>query len=315
MNYRKYRFVSMIAVLQLLSVIPSACTPSSVTSKNAVRNIAYAHNSGKPVLMDIYVPKEHKDMLPLIVWIHGGGWKAGSKDNCPAVQFTDLGYVVASINYRLSQEAPFPAQIQDCKAAIRWLRANAAKYYIDPGRIGVWGASAGGHLAALLGTSANEHGWDVGENKKYSSRVQAVCDWFGPTCLWFDNLTINEKTKSTEYAPGDWKVRSGLEVISQLLGGPLLKNKNKALRASPVTYVSSDDAPFLVVHGDEDAVVPLSQSELLYKKLKQAKVPVSLHVVKGAGHGFRGADADWLEKTRIKLVADFFNQYLKPSSQ
>jgi acetyl esterase/lipase len=121
----------------------------------AARDIEYARPDGTPLLLDLYVPKDARNPLPLVVWIHGGAWRAGSKDRCPAIRVTKRGYVVASVNYRLSQQAIFPAQIEDCKAAIRWLRANAAKYHVDSERIGVWGSSAGGHLVALLGTSGN----------------------------------------------------------------------------------------------------------------------------------------------------------------
>jgi len=117
----------------------------------------------------------------VIVWVHGGAWLGGSKDRCPALSFLRDGFAVASVNYRLSQHALFPAQIEDCKAAVRWLRAQATTYMLDPDRIGVWGASAGGHLVALLGTTGDVKEFDTGGHLAHSSRVQAVCDFFGPT--------------------------------------------------------------------------------------------------------------------------------------
>src|SRR5205085_165270 len=134
--------------------------------------------------LDLYLPEKAQGRLPVVVWIHGGAWRAGSKDHCPAVPLTAKGFAVASINYRFSQHAVFPAQIEDCKAAIRWLRANADKYHLDPDHIGAWGASAGGHLVALLGTSGNKKELEgKGGNLEQSSKVQCVIDWFGPTDL------------------------------------------------------------------------------------------------------------------------------------
>ena len=168
---------------------------------------------------------------------------------------------MASINYRLSQHAIFPAQIEDCKAAIRWLRANAAKYHLDADRIGVWGASAGGHLVAMLGTTGSVKELEgKGGNLDQSSRVQCVVDWFGPS----DLPTMG----GSHDDPGSPE--------SRLIGGPVQENKEKARKASPLTYVSKDSAPFLIMHGDQDNVVPPGQSELLAEALKKAGVEVTL---------------------------------------
>ena len=149
---------------------------------------------------------------------------------------------MASINYRLSQHAVFPAQIEDCKAAIRWLRANAAKYHLDPDHIGVWGASAGGHLVAMLGTTGGVKELEgKGGNLDQSSRVQCVVDWFGPT-----DLATMGGSHDNPASPD-----------RQLIGGPVQENKEKARKASPLTYVSKDSAPFLIMHGDKDNMVPL----------------------------------------------------------
>ena len=148
------------------------------------RNLSYVTHGRPSQTLDLYVPRKARE-IPLIVWIHGGAFLFGSKEGFP-VEPVPLhllldGYAVASINYRLSPEALFPAQLEDCKAAIRWLRAQAEEFGLDPNRIGVWGASAGGYLAALLGTAGAIRDFEVGENLNYSSRVQAVCDFFGPT--------------------------------------------------------------------------------------------------------------------------------------
>src|SRR5262249_12029455 len=145
------------------------------------RDATYAKvGKDRELKLDLYVPEKAEGKLPLVVWIHGGGWRGGTKTGTPAGGLAMAGFVVASVEYRLSGEAQFPAQIEDCKAAIRWLRANAEKHHIDPHRVGVWGGSAGGHLVALLGTAGDQKTWDVGENTDQSSRVQAVCDYFGP---------------------------------------------------------------------------------------------------------------------------------------
>ncbi len=256
-----------------------------------LRNLEYVKGGHERQKLDLYLPEKTDGALPVIVWIHGGGWRGGSKDRCPAVPFVTKGYAVASINYRLSQHATFPAQIEDCKAAIRWLRANASKYHLDPQRIGVWGASAGGHLVALLGTTGNLKKWDVGDNKDQSSRVQAVVDWFGPT----DFRSIKGGAESP---------------VSQLLGGPVAENKEKAAQASPVTHVAKGDPPFLIMQGDMDPLVPASQSEELAAALKKAGVEVTLKILKGAKHG--GPQFSTPESR--KLIADFFDKHLKNGS-
>jgi len=258
------------------------------------RDIEYVPSGGKSRSLDIYVPEKAEGKLPLIVWIHGGAWKGGDKGNCPAMRFLSKGYVVASINYRLSQEAVFPAQIEDCKAAIRWLRANADKYHIDPNCIGVWGSSAGGHLVALLGTSGDVKELEGKEgNLDRSSRVQAVCDFFGPT----------DFTKMSAF-PTKMEHDAANSPESQLIGGPIQENKDKAARADPITYVTKDDPPFLIMHGDKDPLVPHNQSELLHEALKKAGVDVTFHTVPGAGHGFGGREVD-------EKVNAFFDRVLK----
>jgi len=257
------------------------------------RDIEYVAGGGKSRSLDIYLPEKPEGKLPLVVWIHGGAWLGGDKDGCPAARMVSRGYVAASINYRLSQEAIFPAQIEDCKAAIRWLRANADKYNIDADRIGVWGSSAGGHLVALLGTSGDVKELEGKEGPlNVSSRVQAVCDWFGPT----DFLKIgNFPSTLKHFAPDSPE--------SKLIGAPVLESKDKAAKANPITYITKDDPPFLIMHGDKDMTVPMNQSELLFEALKKADMDVTFHTVKGAGHGFGGAEVN-------KMVDEFFDRVL-----
>lgn len=294
-------FAALCGVTQT-SVAGAQTLPDGV---RVVRDIEYARTPQKTLLLDIYQPEASTmQPRPLIVWIHGGAWRAGNKDRCPAAPFVNDGYIVASISYRLSQEAIFPAQIHDSKAAIRWLRENAAKYHIDPERIGVWGSSAGGHLVALLGTSGGvaELEGDVGGNADQSSRVQAVVDFFGPTdFLQMDAHSIGKLVHDAPDSPE-----------SQLVGGPIQQNPEKVRAANPITYVSKDDPPMLIVHGDEDASVPHHQSELLYAALQQAGVESEFYTVKGGKHGFGG---EFQTPGLQQRVLEFFNRHLRDAAK
>jgi acetyl esterase/lipase len=261
-----------------------------------LRDIEYVPGGHERQKLDLYLPKEPdpNGRRPLIVWVHGGAWLGGSKDRPPALPFVDKGCAVASINYRLSQHATFPAQLQDCKAAIRWLRASAGRYGYDPNRVGVWGASAGGHLVALLGTTGDVKEFDVDPYPGVSSRVQAVCDFFGPT----DFTKMSSFWSTMRHDAPD-------SPESKLIGGPIQENKDKVQRANPITYVTVDDPPFLIVHGDKDPLVPHNQSEILYNALKKAGVEATLYTVSGGGHGgFKDPQVD-------VLVAQFFERHLR----
>jgi len=266
-----------------------------------LRDLEYIPGGHERNKLDLYLPqqdggqKQKVGRLPLIIWVHGGAWMGGDKKDCPAVRFVHKGYAVASINYRLSQHATFPAQIEDCKAAVRFLRANADKYNLDPKRFGAWGASAGGHLVALLGTTSDVKEFDKGENLNVPSRVQAVCDYFGPT----DFLKIGE-------FPSTIKHYDANSPESKLIGGAVLENKEACRRANPITYVTRDDPPFLIVHGDTDPLVPHNQSELLYDALQKVKVEAKLHIVKGGGHG----DGGFKDPAIEKMVDEFFDKHL-----
>jgi acetyl esterase/lipase len=242
--------------------------------------------------LDLYLPEKADGPLPVVVWVHGGSWRRGSKARCPALFLCEKGFAVASINYRLSQHAAFPAQLHDCKAAVRWLRANAKKYNLDSERIGVWGASAGGHLVALLGTTGNmkELEGKLG-NLEQSSKVQCVLDWFGPA-------DFRDLPKERRDDPKS--------VVAALLGGPPGREKEKAALASPLAHVHKGCPPFLIMHGDEDRSVALSQSKKLAEALEKAGVPVTLVVLEGAGHG---GPAFRSEETR-RRVEEFFTRHL-----
>ncbi|MFH1719137.1 MAG: alpha/beta hydrolase, partial [Planctomycetota bacterium] len=266
------------------------------------RDIVYAWVADRKLLLDLYLPTKWSAPLPVIVWVHGGGWRGGSKGSGgQARPMLDRGYAVVDVGYRLSGEAIFPAQVEDCKAAVRWVRANADKYGLDPDRIGAWGSSAGGHLVAFLGTAGDVREFDTETNREYSSRVQAVCDWFGPTdFLQMDKYAL-EGSRLAHDAPNSPE--------SQLVGGPIQDEPYRSLvaKANPITYVTKDDPPFLIMHGDKDMLVPLHQSELLHDALKQAGVETTLHVVKGAGHGLR--DGQESPEKLVGTAADFFDRH------
>jgi acetyl esterase/lipase len=258
-----------------LFIIASVALAQAREVSRSELDLEYARVGDRPLLLDLHRPPEADKPLPVVVWIHGGGWRAGSKDRCPARFLVEHGFAVASVNYRLTQQAIFPAQIHDCKAAIRWLRANAKRYGLDPKRIGAWGSSAGGHLAALLGTSGGvaELEGELG-NPDHSSRVQAVVDFCGPA----DFLA--------------WKVKRSPEWA--LFGGTIEEKKKLARSASPVAHASADDPPFFIVHGRKDRTVPVRQAELLDAALRKAKGNSTLLILDELGHGLMNPDTQGL---------------------
>jgi acetyl esterase/lipase len=204
------------------------------------------------------------------------------------------GYAAASINYRLTGVAKWPAQIYDCKAAVRWLRAHAKDYNLDPDHFGVWGESAGGHLVAMLGTSGGvkELEGDLG-NPGVSSRVQAVCDWYGPT----DLPVLDQEKSAIAWDKPD-------SFTSKLLGGPIREHLDAARQASPVTWVTKDAPPFLIMHGDKDPLVPFQQGEILDEALRKAGDQSRFILVPRAGHNLHNPES-------LKTVCDFFDEHLK----
>ncbi len=240
--------------------------------------------------LDLYLPEVVTQPLPVILWIHGGGWVTGDKAGGPAIQFATKGFAVASMNYRFSRHATFPAQTHDCKAAVRWLRAHAEQYSFDSEHIGVWGASAGGHLACMLGlTAGNKSLEGTLGNAAHSSAVQAVVDWFGPT----DFMTLGSRDTRTQF-----------------LGGDALAHPEKGNAASPVRFVSERACPFFIVHGDHDPLVPYEQSQVLAKALEDAGVEVTFITIHGGRHG----GSKFSRPDEIERIEAFFNKHLKPAS-
>lgn len=258
--------------------------------------------------LDIYIPDNFSGILPCVIWIHGGAWMFGSKEGLPSEIDILLkkGFVISSINYRLSNEAIFPAQIHDCKAAVRFIKANGNKYSIDSSRIVVSGASAGGHLAALLGTSSGiaeledlAMGWE-----NVSSKVNAVIDFYGPTdFLLMDNLPDTPPDSCTDkvlHLKPD-------SPESLLLGCDIRHCTEKVKMADPMNYITEDDPPFLIFHGTYDCVVtPLSSKKLL-QNLKEGQVKAELRLIPHAGHGGLEFTSDETKKE----IIEFLNEALK----
>jgi acetyl esterase/lipase len=245
-------------------------------------NLNYLGGKNPRQTLDLFIPENRDDdePLPLIIWIHGGGWRGGDKksghapNRIPALVSTGR-YIGATIGYRLSEEALWPAQIHDCKAAVRWLRARSKKFGINPEKIAVWGTSAGGHLASMLGTSGGlmELEGELGKHRRKSSRVQAVINGYGPSALLQMDDHPSKIIHNAPYSPE-----------SKLMGAPIQKAKAKALQASPINHASADDPPFLHFHGTHDQLVPFHQSEILHQALLEKKVASSLITIQGGGH-------------------------------
>lgn len=229
---------------------------------------------------------------PAILWLHGGGWRFGDRRQCPSLEryYAQRGYVMVSIDYRRSQEALFPAAVEDVKTAARWLKSQAGRYGIDPDRIGLWGSSAGGHLAALAAISAEDRFRDT-EYSPYSSSVAAVVDAYGPS----DFLRMDahrdpdgkpsDDLESIQLPPGKQSADAD-SLESLFLGAPIQTCPERVRAANPVTYVHGHVPPFLLLHGASDTAIPAHQSQLLYAALAAGGNDVTLGLVRGLGHGF-----------------------------
>lgn len=270
-----------------------------------ISDFVFGTGGGRELHAEILRPKDPpKEPMPAVLFIHGGGW-AGGTHLIYAPWLVEKGYFTASIEYRLSGEAPWPAQIEDCKLAVRWLRANAAKFHVNPDRIGVMGHSAGGHLVACLGTLGDVKELDGrGGYEGVSSRVQAVVDQCGPADF------------TPEAGPAVGANRGDHPGLVKLFGGTFAEKEKLYRQASPALHASETAAPFLIVHGENDKLVPIAQSERLEAALKKTGASVEFLRIKNAGHGLRAekptdppADPD--PKALQAAMVAFFDKHLR----
>ena len=281
----------------LIGLIMSTHSTHARNSIIKTEAIRYAQVDGHDLLLDLYMPKGVTNP-PLIVWVHGGAWRAGSRASMPLTRLVEDGYAIASVDYRLSPVAMFPAQVHDCKAAIRFLRANQSKFGFNAERIGIAGLSAGGHLVALIGVT-NDHKeleGDVGEHADQSSSVQAIVDYYGPTNF----MTILKQ--STPHGLG---VR--VPALKLLIGGRPEDHEVIAKLASPVFHVDRHDPPLMMLHGDQDPQVPINQSHELHAMYKQAGVEVHFEVVHGGAHG----GPLFFDDARHAVVKTFLDRHIR----
>lgn len=263
-------------------------------------NLVYAQGGGRDLHLDLFLPNRGEGSHPAIVYIHGGGWRTGDRRHFwrQAARMASEGFVGACIEYRLSGEAKFPAAVEDAKAAVRWLRSRAPRYHIDPNRIGAAGGSAGGHLAAMLGTTSHLRQLEGrGGNTDFSSRVQAVAA-FNPA---LDLVAFGKRASS--------RGRQVHNPIYRFLGVTYPEDPELWTLASPMSHVSRDSAPFLFLHGTHDGVVPYRQSEAMLEKLRNAGVEAEIFTAEGAPHTFY-SHPHWFEPT-LKRMGEFFKRVLR----
>jgi acetyl esterase/lipase len=291
----KRGFPLMIPCLALVLASALAWADKPKAEIRVERDLVYGKGGDTDMKLDLAMPKTGDGPFPAVVCIHGGGWRAGKRQDMGPVMelLARKGYVAVTVSYRLTDKAKFPAQIEDCKAAVRWLRANAKKYKVDPKRIGAVGASAGAHLACMLGTTGKEDGFEgKGGNPDQSSRVQAVVSFFGPT---------NFITK-------DWSDEVEKTFLIPLLGASYKEKPALYKKVSPIAYVTKDSPPFLFFHGTKDTLVGLRHSKELAAKLKKAGVSAKVVELEGGGHG------NWSQKTwsqTLEQTVAFFDKTLK----
>lgn len=286
----------MKALLSCLLVSVSLAHAAELVIPDGIsfeKGIEFSNAADQHLQLNIARPANATGALPTILCIHGGGFRAGTRESYDKLCLTlaSHGYVAATMTYRLAPAFPFPAAVIDCKAAVRWLRTNADKHHIDPKRLGVTGGSAGGHLVQFLGVTADMQEFDVGEHLDQSSAVTCVVNYYGPSDL------TKSYGKSVDAA----------EVLPLFFGGALDTKLKEHVRGSPLYWVTPNAAPTLIVHGTEDKYVNYEQAGWMVDKLKAAQVEVELLTLPGAGHGFKGPDAEKAEAAMI----EFFDRHLK----
>jgi len=289
-----HRFLIGALALLVLAVAPVRAQEGVVVEKN----IEYTNPDNQHLQLNLARPAQGTGPFPAVLCIHGGGFRAGTRDGYDGLvqQLAARGYVAVTVSYRLAPKYPFPAAIHDVKAAVRWLRANAAKYHIDPNRIGVTGGSAGGHLALYLGVTGGVKELEgEGGNPEQSSKVNCVVNFYGPS----------------DFTKSYGKSVDAAEVLPLFLGGNLEKERQKHLIASPLYWVTPFAPPTLCVHGTKDNYVAYEQSIWMVDRLLAAGVEAELVTLQGAGHGFGGEQA----KQADAALFAYFDKHLKPAGK
>jgi acetyl esterase/lipase len=289
----------MMRRMVVLLCLMAGCAPARIQAdeKNEVRterDIVFGKGGDKELKLDLAMPKDGDGPFPVVICIHGGGWVRNDRQQTHGTLdvLAARGYVAVSPSYRLAPDARFPAQIEDVKACVRWLRANAKTYKINPDRIGAIGFSAGAHLACLLGVTDKDDGLEgKGGSEEQSSRVQCVVSFFGPTDLTVDG----------------WPKAVVDDNLIPLLGGTIKDKPEQYKRASPITYVKKDAPPFLFFHGDKDKTVSPDQSKTMCEALKKAGATAGLVIVEGEEHGWAGERL----KDSIDKMSVFLDGHLK----
>ena len=285
-------------------------TPANLSVTPTYQDVAYTPTAGTQKL-NLYLPAGDGP-FPVVVNIHGGGFKFGDRSMVGAVvgqALLDGGYAIASVDYRLSGEATFPAAVQDVKAAVRFLRANATQYKLNPDQIVAFGFSAGGNLASMVGTTGDVAEFDdpaLG-NEGVSSRVQAVIDWFGPT----DFGQMDEQAKAQGCGTSDQTHSTASSFESLYLGATVAESPELVQKANPISYITADDPPFLLQKGDQDCTVPVGQSQLLADALKAAGIDVRFDLLKGVGHGDSGSTLVFESAENVQVVLAFLDAKVK----
>lgn len=288
-----------IAALALFALAPfGRGTEPSPGAPTILRDLEYARVGEQALQLDLYLPSCAAKPFPLIVWIHGGAWRAGSKADMPLGPLVAQGFAVASVDYRLSTDAPFPAQAHDLKAALRFLAARWPGYHYDPTCMAIAGASAGGHLAALVGVTNDDKqlAGEVGEHLRHAGKVRAIVSFFGAS---------NLQTILAQSTPHGLSVR--VPALQLLLGGQPDEKRELARLASPVAHVDAGDPPLFLLHGDADPQMPIEQSRELRAAYERAGLPVRFEVVDGGKHG----GPEFYEPARLRRVGDFLREALK----
>jgi acetyl esterase/lipase len=322
MTKSRIHITNLHGVCHALAVVILVCaTTFSVSAQQYIppsaQNLVYGTSGGRDLLLDLYIPESAattQKALPVIIWLHGGTWFSGNKTGFGsnyAASMIKQGFVVACVNYVSSDR--FPAQLHNCKAVVRWIRANGSQYSIDTSKIGVWGEGAGGHLAALLGTSKGlltassgtttiDIEGSIGKHREYGSDVHAVVDLYGPT----DFLKMDDNVVESCATPVVHNLPTSPEAL--LLGAAIGTVPDKVKLANPVFYVSADDPPFLIQHGMADCNVPPNQSELLDEALNKVGVSCTLDLL----DGYRHWDSGFYSFGNLRRIRTFFEQSFAP---